>query len=99
MKKIVFIMLFVLTLIGCTPSNSTVLDTPDNVRREGSRLLFDEVEHATKYVIEINGEVITVTDHFYDFVERGELSVRVKAQAEGYQDSAFTQIYQFILTD
>ena len=99
MKKLMFIVLVVLTLFGCQPNGSAVLDTPSNIRREGSRLLFDEVEHATHYVIEINGETTTVTNYYYDFVETGELSVRVKAQAEGYQDSLYSQVYVFVLSN
>ena len=98
MKKLFIVVIVLLTLFGCVPKGEPVLVTPTNLRQEGNQVLFDEVMHATHYIVEINGVAYTTEQTFFNIVETGDIRVRVKAQAEGYQDSLFSNEIQFTLT-
>jgi len=96
LKKILLILLVLLSLYGCkTNDENKRLAIPQNLRYEGSTFSFDAVEHATSYVLEINGEqiILTSTSHILNLA--GDYSIRVKARAEGYFDSFYSDRYVF----
>jgi hypothetical protein len=95
MKKLLILSLLLFVLTGCETKGAPRLDTPENIRHEGSRVLFDEVMHATIYIVEVNGFPYETESTYFDIVETGDISVRVKAQAEGYQDSVYSENYVF----
>lgn len=90
MRKIiiVFTLLLTLFLIGCadnTPKER--LATPENLEFNDVTLTFDEVEHATSYLIIGSGINDTTTTNSYTFKKEGQFKVRVIAKASGYLDS------------
>lgn len=91
MKKILLLIILALTLIGCTKTPEVkVLSTPTNLSHQQNIISFDAVSHATSYIIDINGEEIEITTTTYTIELYGEVTVKVKARAEGYQDSSYS---------
>ena len=98
MKKVLIVMMLVLMLYGCNINNPDKrLDIPNNLRREQHVIFFDEVDHATSYVLEINGENIIITNTTYTLETKGDFNIRVKAKAEGYLDSFYTERLLFTI--
>lgn len=98
MRKLIIVVILLFTLVGCKPSDATIrLDTPQNLIHEDSTISFDAVEYATSYVLEVNDEEIILTTTSYTFQTSGAYSIRVKARAEGYLDSFYTDQYSFTI--
>lgn len=95
MKKLYILFIFVFLLMGCANNRDTLLFVPTNLRFEDNTIVFDEVKHATHYVVELNGEDIIIEDHVYPIDTFGTYRVRVKAIAEGFEDSVFTRYVDF----
>jgi len=97
MKKIFLILILLISLSACEAANEPVileqLDTPQGLTIDTNSMTLHEVEHATSYVIDINGTLITVTDLTYVFESIGSYEIRYKAVGEGYRDSEFSMIY------
>jgi len=91
MKKILLLIILALTLIGCTKTpEAKVLSTPTNLNHQQNIISFDAVSHATSYIVDINGEEIEITTTTYTIELFGEVTVKVKARAAGYQDSSYS---------
>jgi hypothetical protein len=97
MKKLLVMILLALVLIGCDEPKLERIGTPQNLRYE-DKILFDAVDDATAYVIDLNDEKITITETFYEVTIPGSYIVRVKAQGEGYQDSLYTEEITFTVS-
>ncbi|HBY65430.1 MAG TPA: hypothetical protein DEG42_03455 [Acholeplasmataceae bacterium] len=91
MKKLFMILLLLFILFGCEETTFIELDMPENLRFTDA-IYFDVVEHATSYVIKIDDEEIVVATNRYVLTEEGTYNVRVKARADGYVDSVYTNI-------
>ena len=91
MKKILLLILLVFTLQACKPDTKEELDTPLNLRFT-DEIRFDTVPHATHYVLKINDEEVVIDTNHYLLTVEGTYSVRVKARAEGYYDSVYSEI-------
>ncbi|MDO9629888.1 MAG: hypothetical protein Q7I99_08285 [Acholeplasmataceae bacterium] len=96
-KKLIILSLLLFTLSGCKPEGNIRLETPANLRYENFGLVFDAVENAEDYVIEINGVTYSTTNLQYDLNYFGDYQVRVKAQAKNYQDSYYTEKLTFTM--
>ena len=57
---------------------------------DGSKITWEAAEHATGYIVEVNGEEFTVSDTEYTFAEPGVYGVRIKGIGEGYIDSGWS---------
>lgn len=92
---ILFFSLFI--LIGCSSNEKPLerLNTPRNLEIHKDVLTFDPVDKATSYILNINGEMIEITETTYTFLEEGEYRVKVKAIAEGFLDSLYSQVLEF----
>ena len=91
-------MIFLMSLYGCnTNSDDKRLDIPSNLRRENYVIMFDGVQNATSYIIEINGGFYEIRTTSYTLNQPGDYSIRVKARAEGYSDSLFTDRLTFTI--
>lgn len=91
MKKILIVFLCVLFLSGCEffeEETNNQLATPENLRYIDQYIIFDAVEHADRYRIQINDEIMITTYTAYAFSEPGEYVVIVEALGEGYETSA-----------
>jgi len=98
MKKLFILFVFVILLVGCkNTSEEKTLSTPTNLARINNIISFDEVPFATSYVLSLNDEEITITKTTYTIHLFGEITVKVKAQAEGYIDSPYTDELKFSL--
>lgn len=97
MKKLLILILIALVLTGCDEPKLERIGTPTNLRYE-DMILFDAVDDATAYVIDLNDEKITITETFYEVTIPGSYTVRVKAQGEGYQDSLYTEEITFTVS-
>ena len=84
-------------LIGCSSNEKSIerLNTPRNLEIHKDVLTFDPVDKATSYILNINGEMIEITETTYTFLEEGEYRVKVKAIAEGFLDSLYSQVLEF----
>jgi hypothetical protein len=69
------------------------LNTPTGLTIDEYSVTLDEVEHATSYVLDINGELVTVTDLTYVFEGIGTYVIRYKAVADGYRDSTYSDVF------
>ena len=101
MKKPLILLLMLFILAGCqkpVPEETPILSTPTSLRNDGFILLFDPVEHATSYILEVFGEEIELLDTSYVLGLYGTFEFRVKARAEGYTDSPYSDYYQFTAT-
>jgi len=89
-------------LVGCKPNETDelpILATPTNLRNEGYTLHFDPVDYATSYVINVFGEEeIEIEGTSYVLGLYGNFEFRVKARAEGYQDSPYSTYHSFTVT-
>lgn len=98
MKKLLVVFILLLTLFGCKPNDQMKrLDIPQNLTHEESLISFDAVEYATSYVLEINGEEVIISTTSYLLTTSGDFSIRVKARAEGFYDSFYSDRYTFNL--
>lgn len=79
------------------PSNLEKLDTPTNVTINKNRINFDVVPHAERYIVNLDGTGIVITDNVYVVTEPGEHKISVKAAANGYLDSDFTVEYDMFV--
>ena len=102
-------MILAITLTAC--SGGGQLATPSNVVISGNSLSWDAVDHATGYIIEVDGKVVTevvdgksvdkvIKDTFYTVMtdKLGSHTIRVKAKGTGnYSDSEFTVAKTFVM--
>ena len=96
MKKIFMIVLLAFILYGCAEKSLEKLDTPKYLVFT-DRVYFNYVDHATSYILEINGVEYEITTNSYHFALEGDYTVRVKARAEGYEDSLYSEPIEFSL--
>jgi hypothetical protein len=82
MKKLLIVFLFLLFLSGCEffeEETDNQLATPENLRYIDQYIVFDAVEYADRYRIQINDEIIMTTYTAYSFNEPGEYVIIVEA--------------------
>jgi hypothetical protein len=94
--KHLLLLLFVVTLSSCSKPTLDQLDTPENLRFE-DLLRWDEVEHATNYIVYINDVGYPVSDTYYVIAEQGDYSIYVVALAGNYEDSEHSDIFELTL--
>lgn len=97
MKKIFILILLLFILIGCN-KDLPKLEKPNEIFVEENIVHFSKVENASHYVLSINGRLTTITDTKYELTQPGIYTIKVKAQAKGYNDSDYTEeVYHSIL--
>lgn len=79
------------------PSNLEKLATPTNVVVEKNRITFDEVPNADRYHINVDGSAIVITTNTYLVSSTGNHIVSVKAAADGYLDSDYSDEYNMFV--
>lgn len=83
---------------GNEPSAPVQLAAPQNLRRSGDKLIWDEVENAAEYLAEFEGEQTELAaNYFYIPDEYGdETCLRVKAigDGSGYTDSEWSRFVE-----
>ena len=95
MKRVIILFLLLFVIFGCKTVESK-LDTPTNLRYENQQIMFDSVEHAASYLLEINEIEHPVIETTYQPSGYGTFTVRVKAIAEkGYLDSEYSEMITF----
>lgn len=102
MKKILIVFLFLLFLSGCEffeEETDNQLATPENLRYIDQYIVFDAVEYADRYRIQINDEIIMTTYTAYAFNEPGEYIIIVEALGEGYEPSEPSEMSLYIPHD
>lgn len=98
MKRILIMSILLLTLIGCqTIEENKELTPPTNLTRLNNVISFDEVFNATSYILWINGEEFEITTTTYTVGPFGDYVVKVKAKAEGYPESTYSDELVFTL--
>ena len=101
MKKVSLLLsvLMIILLIGCVEDEPTTrLATPTNLSFDIATLTFDEVEHATSYLIIGEGLNETSATNSYTFKEEGTYKVRVVARAKGYLDSLYSSELEVVVS-
>lgn len=101
MKKLSLVLsvVMILILIGCVENKPTIrLETPTNLKFEIATLTFDEVEHATSYIIIAEGLNAIVNTNSYTFPHEGVYKVRVVARAKGYLDSLYSTELEVVVS-
>src|SRR5690554_2824811 len=98
MKKTILLILLSFILVGCSNTNIDIkLEIPTNIRNEENMILFDQVENAVFYELEINDKTYITNDLFYVLEEYGTYEVRIRS---GYKNNyseyseSITFIYQ-----
>ena len=80
MKKIILLLLLSFILVACDDTNNIEeLEIPTNIRLEENMILFNGVENAAFYEIEINGITNRTNDFYYLLEEFGTYEVRIRA--------------------
>lgn len=96
MRKIIIICL-VFLLYGC--QDQKTIHPPQNLRFEGTRLLWDSIEDATQYTVKMNDQtfVVTVPEFDYSTLPSGEYIFYIKVHTSkgesSYTSSGVTLIY------
>jgi hypothetical protein len=93
MKKATLLILLLFILIGCSQQQ---LSTPENLRFT-DQIYFDEVENATDYILNINGEEIKIAQTSYQITSEGTFLVKVKSTAKGYKDSPYSETIEIVI--
>ncbi len=80
--------LLIVALTGCSTIQST-LETPENLKLDGTKLKWNSVQGASKYGVYIDGEEFIVTNNSFDLkdanlVNGTKYEITVKALGEGY---------------
>src|SRR5690554_4229722 len=98
MKKTILLILLSFILVGCSNTNIDIkLEIPTNIRNEENMILFDQVENAVFYELEINDKTYITNDLFYVLEDYGTYVVRIRS---GYKNNyseyseSITFIYQ-----
>ena len=77
----------------------SALATPENVRIEGKKLVWDAVAEATGYTVKVNGVETLVTTNEFDIsqlTEDASLQVRTETDKEGYSSSLYSdKVYYY----
>lgn len=76
---------------------SLALGAPENLEiYDLDYILFDSVDNATSYDLDINGTIVNITNNIYDisalYATPDEYTVKVKAKGNGYLDSPFSEL-------
>ena len=90
-----FIICCFFALAGCAPT----LSVPTDVAIDGDELLltWEKVENAQYYTIDISGEEFNATTNSYSLVHlsKGNYTIKVKAEAEDFKDSEWSETIPF----
>ena len=98
MKKIILITILLFTIIGCQKIEvNKELTPPTNLTQVNNIISFDEVIHATSYILWINGEEHEIITNSYTLGLYGDFVVKVKAKADGYIESPYSNEIMFTL--
>jgi|SRR5690554_1869508 len=95
MKNLILLILLSFILVACGDTNNIEeLEIPTNIRLEENMILFDEVENAAFYEIEINGITNKTNNLFYLLEDFGTYEVRIRA---GYRSiySEYSELKTF----
>ncbi|WP_025725633.1 hypothetical protein [Acholeplasma granularum] len=100
MKKVYLLLLLIvfLTVLSACMDNKeekSRLNIPINLQMNKNVLTFNEVEGASSYILNIDGENITLNDTTYTFTTAGNFNVRVQALGENVKSSLFSDLYIF----
>ncbi len=100
LTSILIILLMSFILIGCEEKPDVLprLSTPYNLSFKDDVLTFNTVLHADGYILNLNGENITLETNEFAFTSSGEYTIQVKAFGEGYRDSLFSTPYHLTIT-
>lgn len=90
----IILILGLLILVGC---NKDRLKKVDNILVNKNVITFDEVLNAEKYILDLNGTLITLNEPTYTILEPGEYQVRVKATANKYEDSLYSNFVSVVV--
>lgn len=101
MKKVKLLTLFLVSvlalgLVACGDSKEK-LGTPNIIDVDGKILFWTEVEHADKYIIDVNGTLFESTTASFDFsvVDASVYEIKVKAidTTKTFKDGDFSSLY------
>lgn len=102
-RRGIIILLMLLFLTACTPTeeNKPQLNYPQDVQLVEKLLSWTVVENAAQYIIVLNGEEIFTVNNFFDLddFEDGAYNVKIKAIADGYQDSLYSVPIVFVFDE
>ena len=108
MKKVISILLLACLLfcfVGCgdqsnTPDNSSVLESPKNLRYAGGYLRWNIVDHSDGYVISIDGDEYSTSSNMFNVsalsLPKGSHTAKVRAVGDGeYSSSQYSPAIVF----
>lgn len=93
-KRLILMFLLTLNIAACEQEvDFEKLETPLNLTLNNDELILDEIEHATSYLLYIDGIEIELAGTTYKLNENGKYQIKYKAIAEGYIDSEYSKVF------
>jgi|SRR5690554_461361 len=97
MKKLVFITFIVFLLVSCVGKQRLL--PPNSIRIENDTIMFDTVQGAKYYELEIDGQIIQLNENKYTLEEFGVYKIRIRSIGQNDDKSVFSAYINIVYDD